>query len=99
MSSESFNASLYLVDRQVEAGRGAHTAVAGSAGTLTYSQLAARVGELSSGLRVVGVRPEERVALVMSDRPETLVTILAVMRMGGVAVPLSTMYNGVELGA
>ncbi|MEU7834000.1 MULTISPECIES: benzoate-CoA ligase family protein [unclassified Nonomuraea] len=99
MSSESFNASLYLVDRQVEAGRGAHTAVAGSAGTLTYAQLAARVGELSSGLRVVGVRPEERVALVMSDRPETLVTILAVMRMGGVAVPLSTMYNGVELGA
>jgi benzoate-CoA ligase family protein len=99
MSPESFNASTYLVDRQVDAGRGGHIAVAGPAGTLTYAQLAARVAELASGFRVLGVRPEERVLLVMSDRPETLVTILAVMRMGAVAVPLSTMYNGAELGA
>ncbi|MEU8251587.1 benzoate-CoA ligase family protein [Nonomuraea sp. NPDC048916] len=98
MSAESFNASVYLVDRQVEAGRGEHVAVTGPAGTLTYAQLADRVGHLADGLRVLGVRPEERVLLVMSDRPETLVTILAVMRMGAVAVPVSTMYGGAELG-
>ncbi|HEX4813194.1 MAG TPA: AMP-binding protein, partial [Nonomuraea sp.] len=69
--SESFNASVYLVDRQVEAGRGDHVAVTGPAGALTYAALAARVADLADGLRDLGVRPEERVLLVMSDRPET----------------------------
>ncbi|MEO3867974.1 benzoate-CoA ligase family protein [Nonomuraea sp. B12E4] len=99
MTSESFNASVYLVDRQVEAGRGDHVALTGPAGAATYAQLAAHVAALAAGLRNVGVRPEERVLLVMSDRPETVITILAVMRMGAVAVPVSTMYNGAELGA
>ncbi|MFG1968560.1 benzoate-CoA ligase family protein [Nonomuraea fuscirosea] len=99
MTSESFNASVFLTDRQVEAGRGDHVAVTGPAGTLTYAQLATRTAELATGLARLGVRPEERVLLVMSDRPETVITILAVMRMGAVAVPVSTMYNGTELGA
>ncbi|TDD04666.1 benzoate-CoA ligase family protein [Nonomuraea deserti] len=99
MTSESFNASVHLVDRHVEAGRGDRVAVTGPAGTLTYTQLAARVAEFAAGLRALGVRPEERILLVMPDRPETLITILAAMRMGAVAVPVSTMYNGAELGA
>ncbi|MER6942952.1 benzoate-CoA ligase family protein [Nonomuraea sp. NPDC000554] len=96
---ESFNASVYLVDRQVEAGLGDRTAVTGPSGTLSYAELAGLVAELAAGLRIHGIRPEERVLMVMSDRPETLATILAVMRMGAVAVPVSTMYTGAELGA
>ncbi|SDI43366.1 benzoate-CoA ligase family protein [Nonomuraea jiangxiensis] len=98
MTSESFNASVYLVDRQVEAGRGDHVALTGPAGTVTYAELAAQVAALATGLRTLGVRPEERVLLVMSDRPETVITVLAVMRMGAVAVPVSTMYTDAELG-
>ena len=99
MAEESFNASVYLVDRQVAAGRGDHLAVAGPAGSLTYAELADQVAALAAGLLGLGIRPEERVLLVMSDRPETLITFLALLRMGAVAVPVSTMYNGVELGA
>jgi benzoate-CoA ligase family protein len=98
MPVEAFNASVYLLDRQVEAGRGGHLAVTGPAGSLTYAELAQQVAELSSGLRALGIRPEERVLLVASDRPETAVTFLALLRMGAIAVPVSTMYNGVELG-
>ena len=98
MPVESFNASVYLLDRQVEAGRGGHLAVTGPAGSLTYAELSQRVAELSSGLQALGVRPEERVLLVTSDRPETVITFLALLRMGAVAVPVSTMYNGTELG-
>ncbi|MET7333056.1 benzoate-CoA ligase family protein [Nonomuraea sp. NPDC005650] len=97
MSSESFNASVFLVDRQVEAGRGDHPALTGPAGTMTYAQLADHVARFATGLRTLGVRPEERVLLVMSDRPETAITVLAVMRMGAVAVPVSTMYTPTEL--
>ncbi|MFI9591693.1 benzoate-CoA ligase family protein [Nonomuraea sp. NPDC052265] len=98
MPAESFNASVFLVDRLVETGHGDRIAVAGPMGTMTYAQLAAHVAELAGGLRVMGVRPEERVLLVLPDRPETLITILAVLRMGAVAVPVSTLYDGAELG-
>ena len=98
MPVEAFNASVYLLDRQVEAGRGGHLAVTGPAGSLTYAELAQRVAAFASGLRELGVRPEERVVLVTSDRPETVITFLALLRMGAVAVPVSTMYNGAELG-
>ncbi|MCK2219090.1 benzoate-CoA ligase family protein [Actinomadura sp. ATCC 31491] len=99
MASESFNAAAHLVDRQVEAGLGDRVALTGPAGTLTYARLAAEVAALAGGLRELGVRPEERVLIVMSDRPETVVTILAVMRAGAVAVPVSTMYHAAELAA
>jgi benzoate-CoA ligase family protein len=98
MPVEAFNASVYLLDRQVEAGRGGHLAVTGPAGSLTYAELAQRVAAVAAGLQALGVRPEERVVLVTSDRPETVITFLALLRMGAVAVPVSTMYNGAELG-
>jgi benzoate-CoA ligase family protein len=98
MPVESFNASVYLLDRQVEAGRGGHLAVTGPAGSLTYAGLAQRVAELASGLQALGVRPEERVVLVTSDRPEAVITFLALLRMGAVAVPVSTMYHAAEVG-
>jgi benzoate-CoA ligase family protein len=97
MSAETFNACVYLVDRQVQAGRGDHPAVTGPAGSLTYAELAERAAELAAGFQAAGVRPEERVLLVATDRPETVVTFLALLRMGAVPVPVSTMYRAEEL--
>ena len=98
MSVESFNACVYLVDRQVQDGRGGHLAITGPAGSLTYAELAARAAELAAGFRAAGVRPEERVLLVATDRPETVVTFCALLRMGAIPVPVSTMYRAEELG-
>ena len=98
MSMESFNACVYLVDRQVQAGLGGHLAVTGPAGSLTYAELAARAAELAAGFQAAGVRPEERVLLVATDRPETVITFCALLRMGAIPVPVSTMYRAEELG-
>src|SRR5215467_4086 len=98
MTMESFNACVYLVDRQVQAGLGGHLAVTGPAGSLTYAELAARTAELAAGFQAVGVRPEERVLLVATDRPETVITFCALLRMGAIPVPVSTMYRAEELG-
>src|SRR5205809_2196472 len=97
MSVESFNACVYLVDRQVQAGLGGHLAVTGPTGSLTYAELAAKTAELAAGFQAAGVRPEERVLLVATDRPETVITFCALLRMGAVPVPVSTMYRGEEL--
>jgi benzoate-CoA ligase family protein len=98
MPAESFNASVYLLDRQVEAGRGDHPAVTGPAGSASYAELAAQVAVFAAGLASLGIRPEERVLIAATDCPEHVVTFLALLRMGAIAVPVSTMYNGTELG-
>ena len=94
---ESFNASWYLVDRQVELGHGDRPAVAGPGGSLTYDELARAVNQAAGGLTTIGLRPEERIVLVTADGPEMLVALLAAMRIGAVPVPVSTMYTGGEL--
>jgi benzoate-CoA ligase family protein len=94
---ESFNASWYLVDRQVEQGHGGRPAVTGPGGTATYSQLAGAVSRAAGGLAAIGLRAEERLVLVTADGPEMLVGLLAGMRIGAVPVPVSTMYTGHEL--
>src|SRR5882757_368179 len=92
-----FNASWYLVDRQVEAGHGDRPAVIGPTGTWTYAQLAAEVAACAAGLRALGVRPEERIVLFCADRIELLAGYLGALRMGAVPVPVSTMYRDTEL--
>jgi benzoate-CoA ligase family protein len=92
-----FNASTYLVDRHVESGDGDRTAVTGPGGTLTYAELLDRVRRIASGLRDLGLRPEERVMIYMPDSPDMLALILAAMRIGAVPVPVSTMMTARDL--
>lgn len=93
-----FNAADYLVGRHVAAGDGGRTAVLASE-TLTYAQVDERVGRVAAGLRSLGLRRDDRVLLVMSDEIPLLTGILGAFRAGVVAVPVSTMLTGPELGA
>lgn len=95
--TEPFNAAVYLTNARVEAGDGDRTAVRHPGGTLTYAELTAEVRQVAAGLTAIGVRPEERVLMVMVDDVELLTGILAAMHMGAVAVPCSTMLTGGEL--
>ena len=45
----------------------------------------------------LGIRPGDRVALVMSDSPEMMVAMLGVMGMGAIVVPCSTMLKPAEI--
>jgi benzoate-CoA ligase len=96
---EIFNAADYLVMRHVLEGDGARPAVTAPGQELRYDDLAAEVRRVGDGLRAVGVRPEERVMFCMADGVELLSGILAAMYIGAVAVPVSTMTTGAELGA
>ncbi len=54
---------------------------------------------LARGLHEIGVRPGERVALVVDNRPEFVAVKLAVARLGAVAVPVNFSYRADELAA
>ncbi|MFH9554251.1 amino acid adenylation domain-containing protein [Streptomyces sp. NPDC017435] len=63
-------------------------AVTGAAGTLSYSELDARSDELAHRLLALGLRPEERVAVLQERSPELIVSLLAVLKAGGAYMPL-----------
>jgi benzoate-CoA ligase family protein len=93
-----FNAADYLLTRNVEAGRGDQPAVIGSQQTLTYAELDALVSDVAAAYRVTGLRADDRVMMLMADDVPMLASILGAFRAGVVAVPVSTMQTGAELG-
>jgi len=80
--TDHFNCSEWLVDRQVAAGYGARTALLSGDTAITYEELLDAVRAASGGLRRLGVRPEERVLMILRDGPELAISILAAMRIG-----------------
>jgi benzoate-CoA ligase family protein len=90
---EPFNACTYLLDRHLDNGDGDRLAVTGPAGELTYAQLHDRVVRTAAGLRRAGLRPEQRLLMVMADSPAFVTVFLAAMRIGAVPVPVSTMLR------
>jgi fatty-acyl-CoA synthase len=65
--------------------------------TLSYAQLADRVAALGAGLQRAGVRPGDRVAYLGGNSSAMLETLFAVLRIGGVFVPLNTRLAVTEL--
>jgi benzoate-CoA ligase family protein len=91
------NASTWLVDRNVDEGRAGHVAVECGDRKLTYAGLLEEVHAAANGLRELGVRPEERVVLVLNDGVPFLATFLGALRIGAIPVPVSTMLTGKDL--
>lgn len=98
INEEEFNAADYLLHRHPDEGRGSHVAVKGSAEELTYEQLSQLVKDVAAAYRSIGLRRDDRIMLVMTDDVPMLSTILGAFTAGSVAVPVSTMFTGPELG-
>jgi benzoate-CoA ligase family protein len=94
--SDIFNVATWLVDRNVEQGRGHNIAIECGAEQVTYRQLAERVNRVGNALRGLGMRIEERVLLILLDTPEFFYSFLGAMKAGMVAVPVNTMLKAVD---
>jgi len=94
---ERLNASEYLLDRRLEAGDGDRVAFRYQGQDLTYAEIASRTRQAAAALTGLGVRPEERVPIVLLDGPEWVAAFLGALRIGAVPVPVSTMLTGDDL--
>jgi acetyl-CoA synthetase len=66
----------------------------GTQGTFhSYFELQAAANRLSNVLATLGVQRGDRVAIVLPQRFETAVAYIAVLQMGAVAMPLSTLFG------
>jgi long-chain acyl-CoA synthetase len=66
-------------------------------GTRTWAEVDATTSRVAAALQQRGVRDGARVVLVLRNGSEFVTSYLAVLRAGGVAVPLSTEYTPGEL--
>ncbi|PPR24591.1 MAG: Long-chain-fatty-acid--CoA ligase FadD15 [Alphaproteobacteria bacterium MarineAlpha10_Bin3] len=58
--------------------------------SIDWGETAARVSDLSRGLRELGVATGDRVAIVLENRPEWFIADLAIMAAGAISVPAYT---------
>src|SRR3989441_6844913 len=90
---ETFNVATYFVDRNVIVGRGSRVAIECGDRRITYEQLLNKVNRFGSALRRLGVRPEERVLLLLFDGPEFAYSFFGAIKAGAVPVPLNTLWK------
>ncbi|SEU35862.1 class I adenylate-forming enzyme family protein [Nonomuraea wenchangensis] len=65
--------------------------------TLTYAETAAWAARLADGLVALGVRPGDRVGLLMANYLEFVPLKFAIARAGAVAIPFNYLYRQEEL--
>ena len=82
-----------LLDENVRQGRGGKTAVVAGDVEHSYAELVEQTARLASGLSALGLRPEERVLILLPDGVEFVVAYLGVIRLGAIAVPLNTLLK------
>ncbi len=81
------NVAVEYIDGPVAAGHGARIAYIQEDETLTYAELQARVNQVGSALRGLGVEMEQRVAVLLPNVPEFVTAFFGAIKIGAVATP------------
>jgi acetyl-CoA synthetase len=97
-----YNASYNCLDRHIAAGRGADPALFyesenGTTSTLTFESLLAKVSQLCGLLNDLGIRRGDTVGMYLPLVPEAAIALLAIGRIGAIAVPAFSGYGAAAL--
>src|SRR5689334_1555927 len=65
----------------------------GGPGRLTYGELACQSSALASALRLRGIGRGDRVALLLPQCFETVISHVAIYKLGAIAVPLALLFG------
>jgi long-chain acyl-CoA synthetase len=83
--------------RRAVNGAGNECAVIDGSARVNYMDLDRQVDRLAAGLISTGIRGGDRVALILSNRAEFLVSLLAIARIGAIVVPVGTRLRCPEI--
>ncbi len=96
-SSRTVDMSLTEFLREAVERHGHQTAMSFEGHETTYAQLLEKSGRLAAGLRDSGVRTGDRVALMLPNSPEYVISFFAVVRIGAIVTQVNPIYVGREL--
>src|SRR3954470_17877349 len=88
-----FNVAVPFVDRHLSDGRGAKVAIRTAAESVSYAQLAERVNRAGNALLAAGLKPGDRVLMVVKDCPAFFYIFWGAIKAGIVPIPLNTMLR------
>jgi 4-hydroxybenzoate-CoA ligase len=88
--AERYNAATELVDGAVARGFGDKVAFCDGARAITYADLRARTWRMAAAFAALGLKPENRIALLLPDGVDFPVVFWGAVRAGMVAVPFNT---------
>ena len=89
----TYNAVSWLLDRNVDEGRGDKVVFDDTVSQITYGQLQQQTRRVGNMLRRLGARREEWVAMIMLDTVDFPIVFLGAIRAGVVPVPLNTLLT------
>jgi len=91
MATQSYNAAVDMVDRNVAQGRAAKTAFIDPARKLTYGALADAAARVGPMLERLGLKREDRFAMIMLDTVDFPILFWGAIRAGIIPIPLNTL--------
>jgi len=86
----------HLIEESVRT-YGSHVALEFFGATTTYAELGDQIARAAEGLRKLGVKKGDRVALVLPNCPQHVAAFYAVLRLGAVVVEHNPLYTPREL--
>ena len=93
---DRFNVAVPFVDRHIGEGRGAKVAIRTASETVTYAQLAERVNRAGNALLAAGLKPGDRMLMVVKDCPAFFYLFWGAIKAGIVPAPLNTLLRAAD---
>jgi len=92
-----FNVAVPFIDRHVGEGRGAKAAIRTVDGeTVTYAELAERVNRAGNALLALGLKPGDRMMMVVKDCPAFFYLFWGAIKAGIVPIPPNTLLRAAD---
>ena len=89
---ETFNLAAHHLDKHIQEGNGQRSAIHCGEASYTYQDIYNQVNQVGNALISRGVAMEQRVAIILPDIPEFIISWLAVVKIGAVVNTLNPLY-------
>jgi long-chain acyl-CoA synthetase len=77
--------------------RSNHAALLFQGNTISYGELERQSAVFAGALMEIGIKPGDRVALLLPNSPQFIISMFGAWKAGGIIVPLNPLYTGREL--
>ncbi|MBN1847970.1 MAG: benzoate-CoA ligase family protein [Deltaproteobacteria bacterium] len=93
IQQEYFNAADYFIDRIIRQGKGHKIAIYTDHRNYTYNDLQKMVNKTANAMRVLGLRVEDKMMLLLLDVPQFFALFWGAVKMGAIPIPVNTMMT------